>query len=179
MLESVRGRTGKRSRSGFGTCCCRLRQSQAWGRKQYAKPWPGARVGVGGFVLSCLFFVFMTLWDGRVNWAAAERPCLSEYLCSGARGKARPKMQSKYTLLQGFNAKGQMLLDVDDEVKAVKGQDGCYGYVLTDDGSKDGLVRLQYSSGVDNDRALHELMSRVVYHDQTLLDFVMRPTYRS
>ncbi len=152
-----------------------------WGRKQYAKPWPSrAHVWTwGAFFLSCLFFVFMVWWDGRVNWTAAERLYLSDYLRSGARGKAGAKMQSKYTLLQGFNAKGQMLLVVDDEVEAVKGQDGRYGYVLTDDGSKDGLVRLQYVSGVYNDRALHELMGRFVYHDQTLWDFVKRPTYWS
>ena len=150
-----------------------------WGRKQYAKPWPSrAHVWTwGAFFLSCLFFVFMVWWDGRVNWTAAERLYLSDYLRSGARGKAGAKMQSKYTLLQGFNAKGQMLLVVDDEVEAVKGRDGRYGYVLTDDGSKDGLVRLQYVSGVYNDRALHELMGRFVYHDQTLWDFVKRPTY--
>jgi hypothetical protein len=152
-----------------------------WGRKQYAKPWPSrAHVWTwGAFFLSFLFFVFMTWWDGRVNWTAAERLYLSDYLRSGARGKAGPKMQSKYTLLQGFNAKGQMLLVVDDEVEAVKGQDGRYGYVLTDDGSKDGLVRLQYVSGVYDDRALHELMGRFVYHDQTLWDFVKKPTYWS
>ena len=152
-----------------------------WGRKQYLKPWPSrAHVWTwGAFFLSCLFFVFMTWWDGRVNWTAAERLYLSDYLRSGARGKAGPNMQSKYTLLQGFNAKGQMLLVVDDEVEAVKGQEGRYGYVLTDDGVKDGLTRLQYVTDVYNDRALHTLMGRFVYHDQTLWDFVKRPTYWS
>lgn len=34
----------------------------------------------GAFFLSCLFFVFMVRRDGRVNWTAAERLYLSDYL---------------------------------------------------------------------------------------------------
>lgn len=150
-----------------------------WGRKQYAKPWPSrAHVWTwGAFFLSCLFFVFMVWRDGRVNWTAAERLYLSDYLRSGARGKASANFQSKYTLLQGFNAKGQMLLVIDDQVQAVKGQDGRWGYVLTDDGIKAGLVRLQYVAGMYNDRRLHAFLGQWVYQDQTLWDFVKRPTY--
>ena len=44
------------------------------------------------------------------------------YLKSGARAQAGPKMQSNYTLLQSFNAKGQMRIVIDDEVEAVKGR---------------------------------------------------------
>jgi hypothetical protein len=124
-----------------------------------------------------LFFVFMVWRDGRVNWTAAERLYLSDYLRSGARGKASANFQSKYTLLQGFNAKGQMLLVIDDQVQAVKGQDGRWGYVLTDDGIKAGLVRLQYVAGMYNDRRLHAFLGQWVYQDQTLWDFVKRPTY--
>ena len=86
-------------------------------------------------------------------------------------------MQSKYTLLQGSTAKGEMLLVTGDEVEAVKGADGRYGYVLTDEGIKDGLVRLQWTTGVYNDRGLHGLMGSCVYQNQTLWDFVKRPTY--
>ncbi len=150
-----------------------------WGRKQYAKPWPSrAHVWTwGAFFLSCLFFVFMTWRDGRVNWTAAERLYLSDYLRSGVRAKAGPKMQSKYTLLQGFNAKGQMLLVIDDQVQAVKGTDGRYGYVLTDEGIKAGLVRLQYVTDVYNDQRLHAFLGQWVYQNQTLWDFAKRPTY--
>jgi len=59
----------------------------------------------------------------------------------------------------------------------VKGQDGRYGYVLTDQGIKDGLVRLQWTTGMFNDRKLHEAMASYVYQNQTLWDFVKRPTY--
>ena len=86
-------------------------------------------------------------------------------------------MQSKYTLLQGFNAKGQMLLVIDDQVQAVKGADGRYGYVLTDEGIKAGLVRLQYVTDVYNDQRLHAFLGQWVYQNQTLWDFAKRPTY--
>ena len=150
-----------------------------WGRKQYAKPWPSrAHVWTwGAFFLSCLFFVFMVWLDGQQNWTVAERLYLSDYLRSGARAKAGPKMQSKYTLLQGFNAKGQMLLVIDDQVQAVKGADGRYGYVLTDEGIKAGLVRLQYVTDVYNDQRLHAFLGQWVYQNQTLWDFAKRPTY--
>jgi hypothetical protein len=39
-------------------------------------------------------------------------------------------MQSNYTLLQSFNAKGQMRIVIDDEVEAVKGADARSGYGL-------------------------------------------------
>ena len=150
-----------------------------WGRKQYSKPWPSrAHVWTwGAFFLSCLFFVFMVWLDGQRNWTAAERLYLSDYLRSGARGKAGPKLQSRYTLLQGFNAKGQMLLVIDDQVQAVKGSDGRYGYVLTDEGIKAGLVRLQYVTDVYNDQRLHAFLGQWVYQNQTLWDFAKRPTY--
>ncbi len=150
-----------------------------WGRKQYTKPWPSrAHVWTwGAFLLSCLFFVFMVWMDGQQNWTVAERLYLSDYLRSGARAKAGPKMQSKYTLLQGFNAKGQMLLVIDDQVQAVKGADGRYGYVLTDEGIKAGLVRLQYVTDVYNDQRLHAFLGKWVYQNQTLWDFAKRPTY--
>jgi hypothetical protein len=149
-----------------------------WGRKQYSKPWP-SRTHVwtwGAFFLSCLFFVFMVWRDGRVNWTTAQRLYLSDYLKSGARSKL-PAAKARYTLLEGITAKGDQLLVTGDEIEAVKGQDGRWGYVLTDDGIKDGLTRLQWTTGVYNDRPLHELMGNYVYQNQTLWDFVKRPTY--
>ncbi len=149
-----------------------------WGRKQYAKPWP-SRTHVwtwGAFFLSCLFFVFAVWQDGRVNWTAAERLYLSDYLRSGAREKL-PGASGRYTLLEGVTAKGGRLFVTGDEIEAVKGQDRRYGYVLTDQGIKDGLVRLQWTTGMFNDRRLHEAMASYVYQNQTLWDFVKRPTY--
>lgn len=149
-----------------------------WGRKQYSKQWPSrAHVWTwGAFFLSCLFFVFMVWRDGRVNWTATQRLYLSDYLKSGARSKL-PAAKARYTLLLGITAKGEQLLVTGDEIEAVKGADGRYGYVLTDDGIKDGLTRLQWTTAVYNDRGLHGLMGSYVYQNQTLWDFVKRPTY--
>ncbi len=147
-----------------------------WGRKQYAKPWP-SRTHVwtwGAFFLSCLFFVFMIWLDGATNWTAAERLYLSDYLKSGARSKL-PSAKARYTLLEGITAKGEPVLVTGDEIAAVKGQDGRYGYVLTDQGTQAGLTRLQWTTAVFNDRGLHELMGSYVYQNQTLWDFVKRP----
>jgi type IV secretory pathway TraG/TraD family ATPase VirD4 len=152
-----------------------------WGRKEYSKPWPSrTRVWtLSAVLLTGVFLVFAVWWDGYENWTAAQRLYLSDYLKSGTRAKAGAKMQSKYTLLEGFNAKGQMRVLIDDEVKAVKGQDGRYGYVLTDEGIRDGLVRLQFVSGTYNDRGINELLGRFVFKDQTLWDFAARPFYYS
>ena len=149
-----------------------------WGRKQYAKPWP-SRTHVwtwGAFFLSCLFFVFAVWQDGQVNWTAAERLYLSDYLRSGAREKL-PGASGRYTLLEGVMAKGRQVFVTGNEIDAVKGQDGRYGYVLTDQGVKDGLTRLQWTTGMFNDRRLHEAMASYVYGNQTLWDFAKRPTY--
>ena len=149
-----------------------------WGRKQYSKPWP-SRTHVwtwGAFFLSWLFFVFAVWLDGERNWTAAERLYLSDYLKSGAREKL-PAAKARYTLLLGITAKGEQLLVTGDEIEAVKGQDGRYGYLLTDEGIKDGLKRLQWTTAVYNDRGLHGLMGSYVYQNQTLWDFVKRPTY--
>ncbi len=148
-----------------------------WGRKQYAKPWPSrAHVWTwGAFFLSCLFFVFAVWMDGVKNWTAAERLYLSDYLKSGARSKL-PAAKARYSLLEGVTAKGAQVLVTGDEIEAVKGQDGRWGYVLTDEGTRAGLVRLQWTTAVFNDRGLHELMGSYVYQNQTLWDFVKRPT---
>ncbi len=147
-----------------------------WGRKQYSKPWPSrAHVWTwGAFFLSCLFFVFMIWLDGATNWTAAERLYLSDYLKSGARQKL-PAAKARYTLLEGITAKGEPVLVTGDEIAAVKGQDGRYGYVLTDEGTQAGLTRLQWTTAVYNDRGLHGLMGSYVYQNQTLWDFVKRP----
>ena len=125
--------------------------------------------GANALELPCLFFVFAVWQDGRANWTAAERLYLSDYLRSGAREKL-PKASGRYTLLEGVTARGGRLFVTGDEIEAVKGQDGRYryGYVLTDHGIKDGLVRLQWTTGMFNDRKLHAAMASYVYQNQTL-----------
>lgn len=150
-----------------------------WGRKEYAKPWPSRTRWwtLGAVLLTIAFFVFAVWLDGYENWTAAERLYLSAYLRSGARAQAGARMQSRYTLLLGITAKGEQLLVTGDEIEAMKGADGRYGYVLTDEGVKDGLARLRFVTEVYNDRGIHALLGRYVYQDQTMWDFVKRPTY--
>jgi len=49
--------------------------------------------------------------------------------------------------------------------------------VLTDDGIRDGLVRLQFVPGAYYDGGIHDLLGRFVFKNQTLWDFAARPFY--
>ena len=80
------------------------------------------------------------------SWTAAERLYLSDYLKSGARGKASATAAGKYTLLEAVVGKGQRLV-MGDEIEPVPGLDGRPGYRLTDEGVKDGIARLTWVTG--------------------------------
>ena len=82
----------------------------------------------------------------RASWTAAERLYLTDYLKSGARGKASATAASKYTLLEAVVGKGQRLV-MDDEIEQVPALDGRPGYRLTDEGVKDGIARLTWVTG--------------------------------
>jgi DNA polymerase III delta prime subunit len=86
-------------------------------------------------------------------------------------------MTGKYTLLDGMTAKGQEHLLLGDEIEATTGPDGKLTYRLTDEGIKDGLVRLQWTTGVYNERALHALMGRWVFRHDDIWGYVARPFY--
>jgi hypothetical protein len=92
------------------------------GTERILEAWPSrTRVWTWtALFLSVLFFAAMLALNYSQSWTAAERLYLSDYLKSGARGQASAQSQSRYTLLEGLNAKGQMLLVVDDEVQAVR-----------------------------------------------------------
>ena len=97
-----------------------------WGRKEYSKAWP-SRTPVWtwmAFFLSLLFFAGMLTLEYEGSWTAAERLYLSDYLKSGARGKASATAASKYTLLEAVVGKGQQRLVIGDEVEPVPGPDG-------------------------------------------------------
>jgi hypothetical protein len=83
----------------------------------------------------------MLALEYKANWTAAERLYLTDYLKSGARGKVSATAASKYTLLEAVVGKGQRLV-MDDEIEQVPSLDGRPGYRLTDEGVKDGIVRL-------------------------------------
>ena len=91
-----------------------------WGRKEYSKAWP-SRTPVWtwtAILLSLVFFVGMLTLEYERSWTAAERLYLSDYLKSGARGKASATAASKYTLLEAVVGKGQRLV-MGDEIEPV------------------------------------------------------------
>jgi hypothetical protein len=88
-----------------------------WGRKEYSKAWP-SRTPVWTWTAILLSFVFlagMLTLEYERSWTAAERLYLSDYLKSGARGKASATAASKYTLLEAVVGKSQRLV-MGDEV---------------------------------------------------------------
>jgi hypothetical protein len=102
-----------------------------------------------------------------------------DYLKSGARGAAMTTAQAHYTLLEGMTAKGQARMMLDDDIEQTSGPDGKLAYRLTDEGIKTGVVRLQWVTGVYNDRGLHALLGRWVFKNQTPWNFVEMPFYWS
>ena len=150
-----------------------------WGRKEYSKAWP-SRTPVWTWTalfLSVLFFAGMLTLEYEQTWTAAERLYLSDYLKSGARGKASATAASKYTLLEALVGKGQQRLVMGDEIEAVPELDGRSGYRLTEEGVKDGITRLTWVTGVFNDRGLHRVMSEAVYADHESWEFYQKPVY--
>jgi Type IV secretion-system coupling protein DNA-binding domain len=150
-----------------------------WGRKEYKKPWPSRWPvwTLGAFFLSGLFFFGVFCLDYWHGWTAAERLYLFDYLSSGVKGKASARATGKYTLLEGVDAKGQEQLILGDEIEPTTGPDGKLAYRLTDEGIKDGLVRLQSTTGTYNERALHALMGRWVFRHDDIWGYVARPFY--
>src|SRR5215472_290671 len=147
-----------------------------WGRKQYTKPWP-SRVHVwtwAAVLVTPLFFAGMLTLEYERSWTEAERLYLTDYVKSGARGKVSAVASSRYTLLEGVVGKGQRLV-LDDEIERVGGPDGRPRYRLTDEGVRDGIVRLEWVSGVFNDRGLHRVMHEAVYAEHERMDFYRRP----
>ena len=66
-----------------------------WGRKEYSKAWP-SRTPVWTWTAILLSFAFlagMLTLEYEGSWTAAERLYLSDYLKSGARGKASATAQ--------------------------------------------------------------------------------------
>jgi type IV secretory pathway TraG/TraD family ATPase VirD4 len=149
-----------------------------WGRKEYLKAWP-SRTPVWTWTaifLSVFFMAGMLTLEYEQSWTAAERLYLSDYLKSGARGKASATSTGKYTLLEAVVGKGQRLV-MGDEIEAVPELDGRPGYRLTDEGVKDGISRLTWVTGVFNDRGLHRVMSEAVYADHESWEFYQKPVY--
>jgi hypothetical protein len=84
--------------------------------------------------LSVLFLAGMLTLEYEQSWTAAERLYLSDYLKSGARGKASATSGAEYTLLEAVVGKGQRRLVMGDEIEPVPDVDGRPGYRLTEEG---------------------------------------------
>jgi type IV secretory pathway TraG/TraD family ATPase VirD4 len=137
---------------------------------------PDAGVDVDGVVPVGVVLAGMLTLEYERSWTAAERLYLSDYLKSGARGKASATAQSKYILLEAVVGKGERLV-MGDEIEAVPELDGRPGYRLTDEGVKDGISRLTWVTGVFYDRGLHRVMSEAVYADHESWEFYQKPVY--
>ena len=94
-----------------------------WGGKEYSKACPSRRPvwTWTAIFLSLLFFSGMLTLEYERSWTTAERLYLSDYLKSGARGKASATAESKYTLLEAVVGKGQRLV-MGDEIEPVPGR---------------------------------------------------------
>ena len=135
-----------------------------WGRKEYSKKWP-SRTPVWtwtAILLSLVFFAAMLTLEYEQSWTVAERLYLSDYLKSGALGKVSATSASKYKLLEAVIGKGQRLV-MADEIEQIPSLDGRPGYRLTEQGVRDGIVRLTWVTGTFNDRGLHLVMGEAVY----------------
>ena len=151
-----------------------------WGRKEYSKKWPSRTpVWTWTAVLgSLVFFAGMLTLQYERSWSAADRLYLTDYLKSGARGKASATASSKYTLLEGVVGKGQRLL-IGDEIEEVTAMDGRPGYRLTEEGVRDGIARLTWLTATFNDRGLHRVMGDAVYATLGSWEFYEKPFWAS
>jgi type IV secretory pathway TraG/TraD family ATPase VirD4 len=128
-------------------------------------------------VAALLFSAEMSIQYAR-EWSEAERVYLGDYLRSGIRG-VWPGAQGRYVLLNGVTAQGQTRLVLDDEAERVKDAEGKPGYRLTDEGVRQGLVRLEWRAAVYNDRGLHGVLRRWVYRNGDMWSYAEKPFYLS
>ena len=120
------------------------------------------------FLLAFLTLALLLAVQYRQNWTAAQDLYWKDYLKSGARGQTSARAVSKYTLLEAIVGSGKnkiQRLVIGDEVESTVGSDGRPGWQLTEEGVKDGITRLQFVTGMYNDRGLHRVMTEAVYSD--------------
>ncbi|MGA2038271.1 MAG: type IV secretion system DNA-binding domain-containing protein [Bryobacteraceae bacterium] len=148
-----------------------------WGRKVY-QSWPSRHPvwTLSAFFGVVLFFVLAIAVQYARNWSFVERFYLPVYAKTWIHGLF-PKAQTRYSLIDGVTAKGQQRLALAGEVEAATNAQGQPVYVLTEEGRRNGLVRLQWDAGLFNDRRLHEFLAHWVYRDQTMWDYIERPAY--
>lgn len=128
------------------------------------------------FFGAVVFFLLALAIEYQRSWSFVERFYLPMYAKTWAHGLF-PKAQTRYSLIAGVTAKGQQRLAIAGEVEAATNAQGQPVYVLTEEGRRDGLVRLVWDAGVFNDRRLHTFLGHWIYGDRTVWDYVERPAY--
>jgi hypothetical protein len=118
------------------------------------------RTVVAAAVFFCVLYV-----EGYRNWSAAERLYLWDYVKSGAWGEISENSSTSYKLLEGVTAKSEALWVRGDEIEPTTDANGEPTYRLSDEGTRDGYVRLEWRTGEYNDRRLHRLLGKWVFHD--------------
>ena len=148
-----------------------------WGRKIY-QSWPSRHPvwTISAFFGAVIFFMLALATQYARSWSFVERFYLPVYAKTWMHGLF-PKAQTRYNLIAGVTAKGEQRIALAGEVEAATNAQGQPVYVLTDEGRRNGLVRLVWDTGVFNDRRLHEFLAHWIYRDQTPWDYVRRPAY--
>jgi hypothetical protein len=113
-----------------------------WGRKVYPT-WPSRHPvwTIAAFFAAVLFFMLTLSMQYARSWSFVERFYLPVYTKTWMHGLF-PKAQTRYSLIAGVTAKRQQRLALAGEVEAATNPQGQPVYVLTDEGRRNGLVRL-------------------------------------
>ena len=126
---------------------------------------------ISAFFGAVVFFLLALAMQYARGWSFVERFYLPMYAKTWVHGLF-PKAQTRYSLINGVTAKGQQRLALAGEVEAATNAQGQPVYVLTEEGRRNGLVRLAWDSGMFNDRRLHEYLAHWIYRDQTAWDYI-------
>jgi len=148
-----------------------------WGRKVYPS-WPSRHPvwTLSAFFGAVIFFMLALAMQYARSWSFVERFYLPVFAKTWVHGFF-PKAETRYSLINGVTAKGVERLALAGEVEGARDAQGQPVYVLTEQGRRNGLARLAWSTGLFNDRRLHEFLAHWIYQDQTAWDYIERPAY--
>jgi len=148
-----------------------------WGRKVYPS-WPSRHPvwTISAFFGAIIFFLLALAMQYARSWSFVERFYLPVFAKTWVHGFF-PKAQTRYSLINGVTAKGVERLALAGEVEGARDAQGQPVYVLTEQGRRNGLARLAWSTGLFTDRRLHEFLAHWIYQDQSVWNYIERPAY--